>query len=67
MKETPKLPPGMDLGDIFNYAEIVTQVIAVAKSVEHSSVGTTHDFPAIKAHIGKGYWKWDLGRLERLK
>jgi hypothetical protein len=65
--EEGRLPPDLALGDILKYADIVNQVIAVVKSVEHSSVGTTHQFPTIKAHIGPGYWKWDLGQLERLK
>jgi len=66
-QEAPALPPGLALGDIFKYADVISQVLAIVRSVENSSVGTTHDFPTIKTKIGPGYWQWEMGQLKRLK
>lgn len=62
-----QIPEGLNLGDIMRYAALVDQVIATAKSLHGSGVGTAHQMPTVKLWIGDAYWEADLGTWRRLK
>lgn len=60
-------PSSLNLIEILRYAGLLEQVIATAKSLKGSAVGTVHEMPTVKTWIGDAEWQIDLGKWRRLK
>lgn len=61
----PGAGPGLSLGDLFRYGDLIEKVIGVFTGAVGLTIGTLKKLPVLKVKFGGRRYEWDMGELKR--